>query len=110
MVVKQQTIFSRKRVSGWDGVSGVSKKKTLLLRTREGEQLGYEKRSCRTRQESETDEEDAGEGGREKRRDTATTMIADAPVQARCAREREETEREKETGKSRRIPNPCTVP
>jgi hypothetical protein len=94
MVVKQQTIFSRKRVSGWDGVSGVSKKKTLLLRTREGEQLGYEKRSCRTRQESETDEEDAGEGGREKRRDTATTMIADAPVQARCAREREETERE----------------
>jgi hypothetical protein len=101
---------------GWGGVrsgQGGVKKKTLLLRTREGEQLGYEKRSCQTRQGSETDEEDTGQGGREdeKRRDTATTMIADAPVQARCAREREtETEREKETGKSRRIPNPCTVP
>jgi hypothetical protein len=51
-------------VGGWGGVRGVSKKKTLLLRTREGEQLGYEKRSSRTRQGSETDEEDTGEGGR----------------------------------------------
>jgi len=86
---------------GWGGVGsgqGGVKKKTLLLRTREGEQLGYEKRSCQTRQGSETDEEDTGQGGREdeKRRDTATTMIADAPVQARCAREREtETETER---------------
>lgn len=98
MAVMQQTNLLQEageRVGGvgWGEVrsGGCQKKKTLLLRTREGEQLGYEKRSCQTRQGSETDEEDTGQGGREdeKRRDTATTMIADAPVQARCARERE---------------------
>ncbi len=59
-------------VGGWVGWGrgGVKKKKkTLLLRTREGEQLGYEKRSCRTRQGSKTDEEDAGDGG-ERREET----------------------------------------
>ncbi len=42
----------------------------------------------------ETDEEDTGEGGREKRRDTATTMIADGScTSALCERERERERR-----------------